>query len=320
MSNNSEFNLIATYFQSHAQQAQHVVHGIGDDAAIIECPADQQYVISVDTLNEGIHFFTDTPADAIAYKALAVNLSDMAAMGAQPVWFTLALSLPRVDHDWLTSFSQGLFALAQQYQVALIGGDTTRGPLSVTIQIGGLVARDRALLRSGAQVDDLIYVTGTLGDAAYAVAMQQQQQPLDNYFIQCLQRPQPRLEIGRALTACATACIDISDGLAADLGHILERSQKGALLYQEQLPVSAAMQALQLPASQLSDYLLYGGDNYELCFTIAEQDRTRLEALAQHWPCSLTYIGRITNEPGLRVQTMDGVIHTVQQKGFDHFV
>jgi thiamine-monophosphate kinase len=296
--------------------------GIGDDAAVINTSSSEQLLISVDTLNIGVHFPQQTSAFDIGYKALAVNLSDIAAMGGTPKWFTLAMSLPEANHDWLEAFTNGLSSLAQQYQLSLVGGDTTRGPLSITIQIAGTVPTGQSLQRRGARVEDNIYVTGTLGDAAAALQMCQNTLSADvktsERLLQRLNQPVPRVNIGIALRGIATACIDISDGLAADLGHILEASGVGAELMLTTLPRSSAMDALLCQESQIQDWQLYGGDDYELCFTAPAALHDRIMAISQQETCPITRIGKIIREPGLFC--LDDAQHTpVVIRGYDHF-
>ena len=316
----SEFELIKKYFLSKFYSPTLVAIGVGDDAAVINTSPNEQLVVSVDTLNLGVHFSEDMPAFDVGYKALAVNLSDMAAMGARPKWFTLALSLPEVDETWIEQFSQGMLSLAQQYDVALVGGDTTRGPLSITIQIAGTVPVEKALTRAGAKPGDAIYVTGTLGDAAAALAIIKNELCLDMENRECLEkrlyRPTPRVETGLALSSIASACIDISDGLAADLGHVLEASGVGAEINREDLPLSTGLQ--QLEKKQQITFALHGGDDYELCFTAPASASTKIEALGDRLDCAITCIGKIIPEPGL-YQVANGKRVAVAAKGFDHF-
>jgi thiamine-monophosphate kinase len=235
-----EFQIIKKYFQDQANTGKETIVGIGDDAAIVNVPAHQQLVVCVDTIVEGIHFLPESSAKNIAHQALAVNLSDIAAMGAVAKWFTLALTLPQENEQWLSEFSQGLFALAKQYQVELIGGDTTRGPLTVSIQVLGLIPPAAAILRSGAKVGDKIYVTGSVGDAALGLAMLQETKTVaaeyHDYLRKRYQQPEPQLLIGQALRGIANSAIDISDGLAQDLQHILTQSGVGARIWSSQLP------------------------------------------------------------------------------------
>lgn len=284
-----EFDLINYFFRNQFPHREDVILGIGDDAALCQLPENHQLVVSVDTFNEGVHFPHNTIPEAIGYKALAVNLSDLAAMGATPAWFTLALTHSQMEERWLSGFCKGLKHLADMHHVALIGGDTTRGSLSITIQIMGYVTAGKALRRSGARKGDGIYVTGTLGDAGVglAVALETpvknpqgqalnlaQSLPIElaDYFQQRLAYPSPRVSLGMQLGEIANSAIDISDGLAADLGHILEESDVGATLWVERLPLSLAMQsAIQhgyFSEQQAIQWALSAGDDYELCFTV----------------------------------------------------
>ena len=316
----SEFDLIKKYFLSSTTNPDLVSVGIGDDAAVINTRPGEQLVISVDTLNLGVHFPEQSSAFDIGYKALAVNLSDLAAMGAQPMWFTLAVSLPSVDEEWLEQFSLGMLSLAQQYDLCLVGGDTTKGPLSITIQIAGTVPSGKGLTRSGARVGDDIYVTGTLGDAAAALAACENKAKFNaddmGVIMQRLNRPTPRVAVGLALSSIASACIDISDGLAADLGHILEASQAGADIRLNALPLSDSL--LQLDVQSRTAFALYGGDDYELCFTAPATASKEVESLQATLDCAITCIGQVISEAGL--YQVDNESHiNLDIKGFDHF-
>ncbi|MBI1425564.1 MAG: thiamine-phosphate kinase [Gammaproteobacteria bacterium] len=318
----SEFDIIKEFFASRQINTDLVTVGIGDDAAVINTRSDEQLLISVDTLNIGVHFPQQTSAFDIGYKALAVNLSDIAAMGGVPKWFTLAMSLPEANHDWLEAFTEGLSSLAQQYQLSLVGGDTTRGPLSITIQIAGTVPTGQSLKRRGARVEDNIYVTGTLGDAAAALMLCQNKLSADantsERLLQRLNHPMPRISIGQALRGIATSCIDVSDGLAADLGHILEASGVGAELLLTALPRSTALNALLCEEAQLQDWQLYGGDDYELCFTAPASQHDQVMAISLRENCPITRVGKIIREAGMFC--VDDEQHTpVVIRGYDHF-
>lgn len=312
-----EFDLIKQYF-TWEPQPNDVRVSVGDDAAIVQLAAQEELIISVDSLVSGVHFPVDTPAHAIGYKALAVNLSDLAAMGAKPRWFTLALTLPAVDPAWLLDFALGLRELANQHQIFLIGGDTTRGPLSITIQVMGSAPKNRALLRSGAQPGDLIVVSGSLGDAAAGLAVVQNRLSLADvdadYCVQRLNYPTPRIELGCWLAQYATSCMDISDGLIADLKHLLKRSQVGATLYHQQIPLSSALQ--KLPLSTALSFALTGGDDYELLFTIPKQHSEELEEYQIVSKLSLKVIGEITTE--IEQVTLDYALVNVPD-GYNHF-
>jgi thiamine-monophosphate kinase len=316
----TEFDVIAHYFSQNFPKRTDVILGIGDDAALCTGPNGMQIVVCIDTLVEGIHFPVKTAPADIGYKALAVNLSDLAAMGATPAWMTLALTCPEMNETWLKGFSQGLLELAKKAQVSLIGGDTTRGPLTITIQITGLVPEGQALQRSGAQPGDGIYVTGTLGDAGLGLASIQQQLKLPVLIQEIvesrLNRPTPRLEIGQALRGIASSAIDISDGLIADLGHILKASGVGATLQRENLPLSIALSE-SLPLAQAQDLALSAGDDYELCFTVPPQQDLALQKRLKTG--SYTRIGTIKTGNALHCLDEKGQIFVPQKKGYQHF-
>lgn len=312
----SEFQLIQQFFQ---RQSSHegVMLGIGDDAALLHPPAGEVLVVTTDTLVAGRHFPEQTHPFAIGHKALAVNLSDLAAMGATPRWIVLALTVPEVDELFISEFSKGLFNLAHKHKVSLVGGDTTKGPLSITITAIGSVPASQALLRRGAQPGDGIYVSGTIGDAGLGLQAILGQAPaispdLLDQARQRLDFPQPRLALGQALRRRASACLDVSDGLAQDLGHILQASHVGAELELDRLPLSLSLQALQPElAWQLA---LTSGDDYELCFTISDENFAKLPFM----DVAVTRIGRITTESGLRL-SHHGKEVSMNLAGYQHF-
>lgn len=313
----SEFVLIREHFFWQDAPAS-VSVGVGDDAAVLRLPKQRELVVSVDTSNVGVHFPPETPPHAIGYKALAVNLSDLAAMGAEPAWFTLALSLPQVASDWLAAFTRGMRELAEQYGIFLIGGDTTRGALSVTIQVMGWVGPGQALLRSHAQHGDLICVSGTLGDAAAGLAVLQQRLTLPtaaaDFCIQRLNYPTPRVALGQSLRGKANACMDISDGLLADLQHILVASQVGARVYHAQIPLSPALVSLAI--EQKMDFALRGGDDYELLFTLPAKHLSTVKAVAAKLNTLIAVIGEIdAGQQGLHVD----YAFPDPRKGYEHF-
>jgi len=316
----SEFDIIEQYFFRNNTDNPSVHLGIGDDAAITSIPAGMEQVIAIDTLVEDIHFKKETSAYAIAWKALAVNLSDMAAMGATPCWFTLALTLPEVSESWLVDFSNGLFALADQYKISLIGGDTTKGPLTVSIQVAGHIPHGKALLRSGAKPGDHIYVTGNIGDGRAGLAVQQSGvvDSDDAYLLQRLQQPVARIAFGQSLVGMANACIDISDGLLADLLHILVASGTGASIELDKMPISDACknkcESLQLSPLALAQ----GGDDYELCFTIPEQKLSMLDCNCDELGIKVTQIGIIESETGLRCYEKNKLLD-ITHTGYQHF-
>ena len=293
------------------------VLGIGDDAAVLSCPDGLELVVTMDTLVSGVHFNADADAVDIAHKALAVNLSDLAAMGAAPGWYFLALTLPAMDETWLKRFSEGLAALSERAEIQLAGGDTTSGPLSITITALGWVDSGRALGRSGAQKGDLVVVSGTPGLAAFALEQIKQGKDPGEDVLQALHRPEPRLALGRALPGLATACIDISDGLAADLSHICEASAVGAAVNLHRLPVAEALNVLS--PERRWEHQLGGGDDYELCFTLPPEREADLRALAGHANTSLTVIGVMTADREVAFLREDKTRYKPSRAGFDHF-
>jgi len=314
-----EFDLIARYFTDRGVSREDVILAVGDDSALVSVAADRELAIAVDTLVAGVHFPLDTPAFDIGYKALAVNLSDMAAMGAEPSWATLALTLPQSGEEWLAAFAEGFFSLADAHRVQLIGGDTTAGPLTVTVQIHGLVEKGRALRRSGARPGELVFVTGTLGDAGLALRRLQAGEAVDDFLLSRLNRPTPRLEIGRRLLGLASSAIDISDGLLADLSHILERSRCGAAVRIEELPLSDSYRSLMQGHGECHTLAATAGDDYELCFTAPEGRQEALQAIAREFDCPIHCIGRIEASEGLRCYDSGGNELTPAHLGYQHF-
>lgn len=308
----SEFDLIRRLTAAAPTTRCDVVIGPGDDAAVLRMPPGCELALTTDTLVAGRHFPVDTKACDLGWKALAVNLSDLAAMGADPAWITVALTLPEPDESWLGGFVAGLSEMLEASGAVLVGGDLTRGPLSVTIQAAGTLPAGSAVPRNGARPGDLIAVTGTLGDAALGLARWPKAGPEDAaaYLHARLVRPQPRIQTGRGLRGRASAAVDISDGLAADLGHILAASGVGATLIAEQLPASAAFAAL-CPAHERLDYQLGGGDDYELCVC--------LPATLQSAAADLTVIGRVEKQGGLRLVDGHGRPVAYRAGGYDHF-
>jgi thiamine-monophosphate kinase len=315
----SEFSLIKRHFTRATPGA---VLGVGDDAALVRVGSGMELAVSTDMLVCGTHFFADADPYLLGHKALAVNISDMAAMGAQPRWATLALSLPAEDDAWLERFSAGFFALADEYHVELIGGDTTQGPLNLSVTILGEVPQGRALRRDGAQVGDEIWVSGIVGDAALALAHLQGKIVLDGAgFIAtatALHRPVPRVALGMALRGIANSAIDISDGLLADLGHILECSKVAAAIQFDQLPLSAHLKPY-LAQALGRQCALAGGDDYELCFSAPAARHAELEKLSVQLELPLKPIGNIVAGTGCRVRAADGSEMTIRETGYDHF-
>lgn len=321
----SEFDIIRQYFTSAviSESRADVVLGIGDDAAILNIQEGHHLVQSVDTLVAGVHFPIETSAEDIAYKALAVNLSDMAAMGAEPAWFTLAITLPDDNEVWLKAFSESLSLLAKKFNVQLIGGDTTNGPLCISITINGFVPKGKALTRNKAQVTDKIYVSGTIGDAALALASWQGQCLLRddsvNYLEERLNRPQPRIELGLLLREYASSCIDISDGLIADLEHITDNSNVGARIVLEKIPLSKEFISNLTDETLIVPLVLSGGDDYELCFTIPVTKQAKFEKIIKDNEILVTCIGEIESQSGVRC-IKDNKEIEIQATGYKHFV
>ncbi len=327
-----EFELIRRYFASPELAFAHadVVAGVGDDGAILTLPPGFQLVMSIDTLNETIHFPVNADPFALAQRCLLVNLSDLAAMGAEPVAFTLAISLPSADESWLAAFSRGLAKIAQAYHCPLIGGDTTRGPLSITIQVHGKVPAGNALLRSGASAGDAVYVTGDLGDAAAALwwlldDARLDRSALDSRSIDALQQafyqPHARIDAGIALRGLASAALDISDGLASDLQHILEASAcsaLGAVIEADALPLSSTFRRC-IPVTEQVALALSGGDDYELCVTVPVANENAAIAALKGLGVRFTRIGFIDEGEGIRIKTSSGQQHSLSLKGYNHF-
>jgi len=307
-----EFDLIARYFTRTTRQT---LLGVGDDSALIALLPGMELAISADMLVAGTHFFADAAPYTIGWKSLAVNVSDMAAMGAQPKWATLALALPEVNEPWLAAFSCGFFACADAFNIDLIGGDTTRGPLTISVQIMGEVPVGRAIKRSGAKVGDGVWVSGRLGDAALALAHLQHQIVLPDDLRACcedaLHAPMPRVALGLALQGVANSAIDISDGLLADLGHILACSGVGAIVQARLIPHVQHPEALRLA--------LTGGDDYELCFTVPADLYTRVIEIGEQLGLQLSCIGEIVAEPGVVVKNECGEALSFGRAGYDHF-
>lgn len=313
----SEFDLIRKHF---TRPTKHTQLGIGDDAALITLGAGMELAISADMLVAGTHFFADADPCKLGWKSLAVNLSDMAAMGAKPKWATLAVSLPENNTTWLGLFSQGFFSCAEAFEVDLIGGDTTRGPLNICVQIMGEVPIGQAIKRSGAQVDDDIWVSGKLGCAALALAHLQRKEQIANslsHHLQALHSPQPRIALGIALRGLANSCLDISDGLISDLGHITTASNVGAEIYLETIPTSTYIKK-HLKTSAFQHYVLAGGDDYELCFTAPQRCSADILAVAKNVNAPVVKIGKITTDKGVTVLDAGNPIQ-LGQTGYNHF-
>lgn len=330
-----EFQLIHRYFKKNLPH-QDVVIGIGDDAAELALPANEHLVVTMDTLISGVHFPIDTAPADIAYKAIAVNLSDLAAMGAKPRWLTLSLALPNTCKDWLAEFSEEFHQQCRRYQVSLVGGDTCRSPhLVVSITAHGSISARQALTRSGAQVGDKVYVTGTIGDAAAGLDVIQNfrksasknnsatntnsaqiSSPQHN-LIERLNRPSARVEFGQQLVGIANAAIDISDGLISDLNHLLTSSQCGAIVNVDNLPLSSALSE-SYPQEKAIAFALAGGDDYELCFTVPPKQQKKLETLIASASCPVTCIGVVSPEQNLRLEKR-GKPWQFNGRGYEHF-
>ena len=314
----NEFILIEHYFADVGSSEYPARMSQGDDAAVLDVPAGMQAVMSIDTLISGVHFPEQTSAADIAYKALAVNLSDLAAMAAKPAWFLLSLSLPAIDEDWLGAFSKSLNEISQHYQIELIGGDTCRGPLSVTIQVTGLVAEGQYVTRAGARVGDRILVSNLLGNASLGLAHLRGRihlpEPIRKMCLNALNRPTPRLELSDFLSSYASAAIDLSDGLVGDLSHILQSSQVGAVINQDAMPVND-----WLRDNDAFDYALGGGDDYEICCTLPSKYRDRVGEWNQvHPSCPLIEIGEISKSDYTLIKD-DQSIDLRDWQGYQHF-
>lgn len=315
----SEFDIIRRYFTRPAPGA---ILGVGDDAAIIKPGRGMELAVSTDMLVAGKHFFVDADPGKLGEKCLAVNLSDMAAMGATPRWVTLSLALPEADEKWIEGFADGFMGLARKYRVDLIGGDTTRGPLNICVQILGEVPKGCALRRDGAKPGDEIWVSGQLGDAALALAHMRHRIVLEPHdvaaCVPALHTPTARVKLGEGLRGLARSAIDISDGLLADLGHILECSRAAAVIELDAVPRSGILEKyLSRPVAL--NALLAGGDDYELCFTASKAKRKSVEKLARELRLKLTRIGEIRKGHGLTVMDPTGKPVTLAATGFDHF-
>lgn len=310
--------------------------GIGDDAAIVVAPLDHDLVICTDTMVAGVHFPLDTDPSDIGWKALAVNLSDLAAMGAQPAWATLALTLPSADAEFVAGFSDGFAELAAEHMIDLIGGDTTRGPLTITVTAHGFVPSGRSVHRAGGKVGDAVFVTGTLGDAAGGLrclnekatgSLRSQHASInaemdtsrpDDFLVSRLNRPQPQVAAGIVLRGLANACIDVSDGLLADLGHIAKASGVGIEIGEDCLPRTAALND-RFDADSCRQFQLSGGDDYELAFTIAEADIDAMREAMARVQCRVSRIGRVIGGSGVHVLDRNGERADARDKGWEHF-
>lgn len=317
-----EFEIIDRYFARYVVQRQDVEIGIGDDAAVVRVPQDMRLVVTVDTIVEGVHFPASISGSDIGYRALAVNLSDLAAMGAEPAWAVMALTIPEVNEGWLDQFAKGFAELARASKVTLIGGDLNRGPLSVSVTVHGILPADLGLTRSGASAGDVLYVTGTLGAAACGLRTLTSPGPDQaNHDSGCVVtsflKPQPRLREGRDLLSLASAAIDISDGLVIDVGRLATASSVSASLDADRIPVSVSVVTLCGDDAALQ-FALSGGDDYELCFAVPPDKIDELSNISSGWSCGCTRIGRLDVGEGVRVRR-DGQLMSADGPGFDHF-
>ncbi|WP_139556259.1 thiamine-phosphate kinase [Methylotetracoccus oryzae] len=313
-----EFDLIRRHFARGSAPHPQTVLGVGDDCALLQPSVDTLLAVTADTLVAGVHFFTDVHPHDLGHKSLAVNLSDLAAMGATPAWVTLCLTLPELDQVWLEGFAAGFTQMALAQGVELVGGDTTRGPLSITVQAMGQLPAGSGLRRSGANLGDLVFVTGQVGSAGLGLkTLQGLWDGRDDESVRRLLRPEPRVAAGQELRGRASACIDVSDGLAADLGHVLAASGLGATVEWERLPLSAAVLDY---VARTDDWRmpLVAGDDYELCFTAPERERVAIETALASIGCACSVIGRIQREPGLRL-SREGRVDAFGPGGYDHF-
>jgi thiamine-monophosphate kinase len=314
----SEFEIIARYFSRLGKESAHTRLAVGDDAAVVEVPPGQQLAVCIDTLVGGTHFPLDTDPADIGYKALTVNLSDLAAMAADPAWFQLSLTLPRADSEWLEGFATGLRDAAETFGVQLVGGDTCRGELAISIQAAGLVPAGCYLTRGGARRGDIVLVSGELGNAALGLAHRQGKIELPaataKKCLRALNRPEPRLQLTPFLRQFASAAIDISDGLLGDLRHILEASGLGAEIDRAAIPVDAWIER-----RGTYEYALEAGDDYEICCTVGERHRSEIETWnRQHADCPLSAIGTIS-ESGYRLHADSETIDLDRKQGYRHF-
>lgn len=323
-SKNDEFSLIRDIIQPHFQHNRHdVLLGIGDDCALTTVQPGMCLAISSDTLVAGQHFFADTCAEDIGHKTLAVNLSDLAAMGASPCWASLSITMPRADSAWLTSFMQGFANLAQSFNVQLIGGDLTKGPLCLGVQVIGQAPKGAALCRHGAQAGDDLYVSGTLGAPGLAVAIRSGKKSLlskkdQHYIEQKLDRPSPHIALGEQLRHVATACIDISDGFLSDLNHILSQSHVGAIVRQHHVPIDDVL-TRNLNNDEALDFALNTGDAYILCFSAPKKRRAEISVLAAKANTPIHRVGKITAEQELWLDRPTGTMVPIKPAGFMQF-
>lgn len=318
----TEFEIIQQFFTSNKSSRPDVKLGVGDDCAIVHPPLDHDLVMTIDNFIRDVHFEKHYSAEDIGYKSLAVSLSDIAAMGADPAWVLLSLTLPETNAEWLTDFAKGFFRLIDHFSLQLIGGNTAQGPFNIATQVTGFLPQGTGLRRDAAKPGDLIYVTGTLGDAGLAwQALQRQIKLTDAALEEVLPRlfhPSPRIKEGILLRDMAHAAIDVSDGLAADLMHLLQASKVGATIKTHRLPLSKTLRT-QIKPEQAWELALGAGDDYELCFTLPRDRQSEFEWRFGSFDCGYICIGEIEAEPGLRIVTEEGKPYAVKNKGYLHF-
>ncbi|MCG9770418.1 thiamine-phosphate kinase [Pseudoalteromonas piscicida] len=317
-----EFELINHYFKGRGIIRRDVELGIGDDCALVSVPAGNQLAVTTDTLVAGVHFFEDIPPRALGHRVIAVNLSDLAAMGAEPTWVSLGLTIPNADLEWLEAFTGGMHEIAEYYNVQVIGGDTTQGPLTITVCAKGIVPTGKALKRSGARVGDWIYVTGPLGDAGLAIESRKQGWTLEpKHYKVALEKfhyPAPRVAAGQVLRGLATSAIDISDGLLADLKHILRSSLVGAKINADKVPQSDALRS-SLDEDARMRLALGFGDDYELLFTVNDNNKNAVETRLKQYGVEPVCIGQITANNGEIQLLKKGQPYQLSGLGFEHF-
>lgn len=314
----SEFDLIRNHFTRVGTGRPDVSISVGDDCALLKIPPGNELAVSIDTLVCGVHFLAGCDPEGLGHKSLAVGLSDLAAMGAEPAWATLALTIPSADDAWLKAFSRGFAGLAERHRLELVGGDTTRGPLTISVQVHGLIPQGKAVRRDGARLGDLVYVSGTLGDAGLALRLLSAGATVSDFLLGRLERPSPRVELGLALRGVASAMIDLSDGLAADLGHVCAASGVGAEIRLLDLPLCREV-GDRLSAGAEWGLPLASGDDYELCFCIPRRHREQIRALATRCSIRIEEVGRITEGGGPRFLLQDGHVWRPETSGYDHF-
>lgn len=317
----SEFDLINQFFKTAAVKREDVILGIGDDCALLSPPPGKILAVSTDTLVSGVHFPITTSAEDIGYKSLAVNLSDLAAMGAKPAWVSLAITLPEADQQWLKNFMQGFNELAEKFQLSLVGGDTTRGPLSITVSITGFIDNPHTMLRSNARPGDMVCVTGNIGDAAEGLTAVLNNFDINDayqYCIKRLNRPDPRIEVGQLLSRHHVAAIDLSDGLLADLNHICQSSNVGAVIDLNKLPISKSLLDI---SNHQPDWgkILTSGDDYELCFACSDAVMDTIKDALLSVDMQITHIGHITDSNIIECHLEDGSVFNTDKSGFNHF-